>query len=259
MRARFAQWGHTGSDHLGRSLAGVGDVDGDGCDEYAVGSTHENTALRDQGIFRVVYGWGHNCSESEPKQVTLGSGIAYRYIGYDLDGQEDLDGDGIDDLAVGAPYFRIPESNEQTGGTVVISGRWLAELKSEALPVASAEPPDHVFPLGEAGYGLPQWVYGPRSGTLAGHAVGLIPDGSGFGRSALAVGWPRGELHNAYRTAGVVVYRSDATGTLGSAPHWGLSGETASANSDLGMTLDGYVFQGKVIWSPVAATATGRQ
>lgn len=34
----FTQTGDTVHDHLGWSLDGVGDVDGDGCDDYVVGA-----------------------------------------------------------------------------------------------------------------------------------------------------------------------------------------------------------------------------
>ncbi len=241
----LVQFGHNGSDHMGRSLAAVGDVDGDGCDEFAVGSSHENNPLRDQGLIRIIFGWGPNCSESEAKQVVIGPGVAYRYIGYDLDGQHDVDGDGVVDLAIGAPYYRVPASNEQTGAGILVSGRWLASLKDSAQPVATDEPPATVYPLGQAGYGEPQFVFGQETGAWAGHAVSLVPNGSGFGRAALAVGWPRGNFLNRYRTGGSVIHRSGADGLLQPYPKWVLSGETFNENGELGMVMDSILLNGK--------------
>lgn len=92
-------------DHLGRSVAGMGDVDGDGIPDFAVGLPAEVD---------------RNFSASRPGKVRVYSGADGALI-YELDGARwlhlpwqfghkvgsgrDVNGDGIQDLIVSVPYF----------------------------------------------------------------------------------------------------------------------------------------------------------
>ena len=200
-------------------------------------STHEDMPLNDQGLIRIVFGWGDNCANNEPTQIVVGPDKTYRYIGYDLDGQHDVDGDGLPDLAIGAPYFR-GDDNIQTGAGMVVYGKWLQFLHVFAEPL-DTERPQMVHPLGEAAFAPHQEFLGIRAGSMVGQGVALIPGGSGFGRAALAVGWRRGEIGNTYRSGGGVIYRSSAGGVLNTTPYMILTGETANEDNELGYNLDG--------------------
>ena len=39
------EWGRDAGSYMGRALTGIGDINGDGCDEFAVSSTHEDYPL----------------------------------------------------------------------------------------------------------------------------------------------------------------------------------------------------------------------
>ena len=53
----------------------MGDLNGDGCDEIAVGAPRENAGRSDQGIVRVIFGFGGPGCPAEPEMVALASGV----------------------------------------------------------------------------------------------------------------------------------------------------------------------------------------
>ncbi len=82
--------GAAAGDRLGASVAGLGDVDGDGHDDIAAGAPGADTVL-------VVSGGGGQVL------LTL-TGAAGGGFGHAVSGVGDLDGDGANDLVVGAPF-----------------------------------------------------------------------------------------------------------------------------------------------------------
>ena len=78
-----------------------GDLNGDGCDEIAV-ERLANVGRSDQGIVRIIFGFGGPGCPSDPEMVALASGVTNSRAGYALSGGMDVDGDMIPDLVVGA-------------------------------------------------------------------------------------------------------------------------------------------------------------
>ncbi|MGH9797638.1 MAG: FG-GAP repeat protein [Candidatus Polarisedimenticolia bacterium] len=122
-------------DDFGRALA-AGDFDGNGVDDLAIGIAGENNALADSGAVAVVLG--------RPGQALPGAarplrpGPAPNPVGLIPDvesGQPfygsalaagDFDGNGFDDLAIGAPGRDVPGA-ANAGGVAVVYGQLFAD------------------------------------------------------------------------------------------------------------------------------------
>ncbi len=91
----------------GFTVAGAGDVDGDGYDDLLVGAPHDGDAAYEAGqaylIFGADSGWSMDTSLANADASFLGE-MAGDQAGYGLAGIGDLDADGYDDFLVGAPF-----------------------------------------------------------------------------------------------------------------------------------------------------------
>jgi FG-GAP repeat protein/VCBS repeat protein len=104
---------------LGETAIACGDLDGDGFVDYASGARNERVGGKSKGVVYVWSGLTGNVIHTIPGQAADGN------FGRGLACIEDLDGDGIFDLAIGAPAER------NFRGVVRIysgaSGVWLAQ------------------------------------------------------------------------------------------------------------------------------------
>jgi hypothetical protein len=122
-------WEETdGRKGFGGVLAAVADLDGDGKGEIAVGAPGtEDLTRRTTGEVRIYSGGTgkelRRWSGSQPGEL----------YGRMVIGAGDLDGDGIEDLAIGAPWYRRDTADRigrvelRSGRTSAVLGEWLGD------------------------------------------------------------------------------------------------------------------------------------
>ena len=103
------------AESLGTALAGIGDLDGDGVSDLLVGDLDGST---DAGNAYAFSG-----KDGGLIHAFFGTGGSYQRFGFALAGVGDVDGDGVDDIVVGAPEFaRFHFSMDENGSAFLYSG-----------------------------------------------------------------------------------------------------------------------------------------
>lgn len=92
-----------GGDRFGASVAGLGDVDGDGYDDVVVGAPWDDDQGLRAGAAWLYLGGPSGPDPSSPQRIEASRGDAGDLFGSDVSSAGDVDGDGLADLVVGAP------------------------------------------------------------------------------------------------------------------------------------------------------------
>ncbi len=166
--AESAFYGEGVNDTAGLSVANAGDVNGDGVTDLIVGAPRNSSAAPNAGAAYVVYGPADpgdvNLSDAD---VVLRAPENNELAGWSVSTAGDVNGDGLDDVVVGAPYNDSAAPNG--GAAYVIYG-------NESLPSA--------MNLSEADAVLA----GTADDGLAGYSVAAVNGTNGT--DAVAVGAP---------------------------------------------------------------------
>ena len=174
----LATWtGDSAKDEFGRSVAGAGDLDGDGIADVVIGAGDDDNNGMNSGNARVLSGVDGSIIFSFD-----GSGPNAQ-AGFSVDAGHDVNGDGIGDIVVGARFDA--STTFEAGRATVYSGVDGSEIFH---------------------------VDGTATGDRLGWTVAFLDDVDNDGRADIAIGSPYHDT--AAQTAGRVTVVSGATGSV---------------------------------------------
>ncbi len=156
----FAINGEAANDFSGCSVSSAGDVNGDGLTDLIVGAYHNDTSGSNAGRSYIVFG-KTNGAAVNLATIAAGTGgfaingkAAGDESGLSVSAAGDVNGDGLADLIVGAPYSGIASS--QAGQSYVVFG------KSSGTAVNLSD-----VATGTGGFAINGEAAGDRSRTVA--------------------------------------------------------------------------------------------
>ncbi len=215
-------WTGIGGSQSAYRIEGIGDVDADGCDDWAVGAPLQaREGLSNEGGTHIFFGFnpsGGCARTSRPAPLTFWSGHANAQSGKELAGGGDVDGDGIPDLLVGGPDFR------NGAGEV---GRVYVLLGSRIRAAASAPGP-HTLTDSVA-----LELSGSDAGELLATGLTFVPGIGPGGTDGFAAGGTQAAINGESNTGGVRVHRF-VSGAIEVTPYAIVAGERGSLLAGFG-------------------------
>ena len=137
--ADFIFYETSAADLAGNTVVGVGDVDGDACDDFLIAASGNDDAATNAGAVYLFYGdsslsgtYGPTDADAEFQGTN-----ANDYFGTGVGAGGDLDDDGYDDILIGQPY--TDSSGTDNGRAVVFFGGSGANLLSGVIASDDAD------------------------------------------------------------------------------------------------------------------------
>jgi hypothetical protein len=161
-QARLQLEGTGTQEHFGWAVSGIGDVNGDGFDDVAVGAPFNNVVASEAGRVYVFFGGDPMDATVD---LTLSGEIAGDHFGWSVCRGGDLNDDGKPDFLVGAPLANAPGLDQ---GAVYLY------LGATGTPASS----------------YAKRFSGEVAGDQFGYSVADVPDFKGDGTPGFVVGAP---------------------------------------------------------------------
>ena len=165
------------SAELGSSIANIGDIDGDGVDDLAVGSIRDGTGGMSRGAVHILFMNESGLTKKANAKirhpdVTLTDFDAF---GSSIANLGDLDGDGINDIAVGAIADDKASGNTNEGAVHIL----LLNRDGSIKPTS--------FEIVDTGNDT---IFNPDTQDFTGASIANLGDINGDGINDIAVGAP---------------------------------------------------------------------
>jgi len=247
---------------LGYSVGTAGDVNQDGYDEVIIGARHGTDSISKEGVAYVFYGSFPGLSDDPDWQI--GGGQLGSLFGASVAVAGDVNGDGYDDVIVGAPGYKNGQT--RTGAAFVFHGaggglssvpdwKLVGDQKDASLGFSVGSAGDvngdgyddiivgapwqsdgqegegvaFVFFGSDSGLSLaPDWLAGAEQEYATfGTSVGTAGDVNGDGYSDVIVGAPNYDVAGVSVGAAFVFFGSDAG--PGASPDWARYGDQEEA------------------------------
>ena len=174
--------GEDAGDFSGQAVASAGDVNGDGLDDILVGAYGDEDGASSAGSAYLIFGGISSDTSLSSADVQLIGESRDDYAGWSVSGAGDVDGDGLDDVLVGA--YGDDDNGSEAGAVYVVLGG-----VSDDLDLSAAD----------------QKLIGADGSDNAGWSVSSAGDFNGDGLDDILVGAARDDVGGSYSGTAYVV------------------------------------------------------